>query len=426
MKNRSLLADLSRWLFVASLVCALVGGALSAGIAYFNAEELQDSMLREIARWVPSGARQDPYWHRERHDEQVLVQPLGKEGYLRLSSNLQPGFYNIVARGDLWRVLVVQPSGTDQAFAVAQETELRAELAGQSALLALLPIVFLAAGFFLLARWVLVRGLAPVRALAKELDTREPLSLQPLSDAGIADEILPFTRAINRLLQRTREGLQKQQRFIADAAHELRTPVAGLNLLAENAYKGQKGEEQNLMRQGLQRLESLVAQLLDLARLQADHQTSVQVLDADVLLKELIVSVHPLSLEKGVDLGVVQVEPMRVEDTDLGLAKIFQNGLSNAIRYTPKNGQIDVSLFADGADMVFRVDDSGPGIEPNSLKAVFEPFNRGERVGNEGNGLGLAIAQQVANRAGGRLTLQNRDNGGLRYEYRQRREHKPG
>ncbi len=421
MKRASLQHDLNRWLFVASLVCALVGGLLSAGLAYLSAEDMQDSMLLEVARWVPEGEAQDKFWRRERHDEQVLVQTLGTRGYLRLSERLKSGFHDIEARGDFWRVLVVRPRDGGAPYAVAQQTELRAELAGKNALYALLPVVLLAIGFFLIARWVLARGLKPVRKLAADIDSREALSLEPLSDAGIAEEIQPFTRAINRLLSRTREDIQRQQRFIADAAHELRTPVAGLNILAENVCADETQENQVLMRQGLKRLESLVTQLLDLARMQFNGQTHTQVVDADGLLREVIASVYPLAMERSLDLGVLRIENVRVEDLDHGLSRIFRNGLSNAIRYIPVNGQINVSLFAEGQDMVFRVDDNGPGIDPAALGSVFEPFDRGSRVGNEGNGLGLAIASQAAHRAGGVLKVENLKEGGLRYEYRQHR-----
>ncbi len=421
MKHASLQRDLNRWLFIASLACALAGGLLSAGLAYLSAEDMQDSMLLEVARWVPDGEEQDKFWGRERHDEQVLVQTLGKRGYLKLSEKLKPGFHNIEARGNFWRVLVVRPKDGDDAYAVAQQTELRAELAGKNALYALLPVVLLAIGFFLVARWVLARGLKPVRKLAADIDSRESLSLEPLSDAGIAEEILPFTRAINRLLGRTRNDIQRQQRFIADAAHEMRTPVAGLNILAESVCRDQTQENQVLMRQGLKRLESLVTQLLDLARMQFNYQSHTQVVDADGLLREIIASVYPLAMERSVDLGVLRIENVRVEDLDHGLSKIFRNGLSNAIRYIPADGQINVSLFAEAQDMVFRVDDNGPGIDPAALKSVFEPFDRGSRAGNEGNGLGLAIARQAAVKAGGVLSVVNLEGRGLRYEYRQQR-----
>ncbi len=421
MKRRSLQSDLGRWLFVASLACAVVGGLLSAGLAYLSAEDMQDSMLLEVARWVPDGEDQDDFWGRERDDEQVLVQTLGKRGYLKLSEKLKPGFHDIKARDDFWRVLVVRPGDGHAPYAVAQQTELRAELAGKNALYALFPVFSLAIGFFLIARWVLARGLKPVRKLAADIDSREALSLEPLSDNGIAEEIVPFTRAINRLLARTREDIRRQQRFIADAAHELRTPVAGLNILAENVCRDETQKNQVLMRQGLKRLESLVAQLLDLARMQFHDQAHIEVVDADELLREVIASVYPLAMERPVDLGVVRIENVRVEDIDHGLSKIFRNGLSNAIRYIPANGQINVSLFAEGTDMVFRVDDTGPGIDPAALQSVFEPFDRGTRVGNEGNGLGLAIARQVATRAGGELSVENLQGQGLRYEYRQQK-----
>ncbi|MGQ7843386.1 ATP-binding protein [Granulosicoccus sp. 3-233] len=421
MKRRSLQADLSRWLFVASLACAVVGGLLSAGLAYLSAEEMQDAMLLEVARWVPDGGNQGNFWARERDDEQVLVQTLGKRGYLRLSETLKPGFHDIEARDDFWRVLVIRPEDGRAPYAVAQQTELREELAGKNALYALFPVVVLAIGFFLIARWVLSRGLKPVRKLAAEIDSREALSLAPLSDRGIAEEILPFTRAINRLLGRTRKDIRKQQRFIADAAHEMRTPVAGLNILAENVCRDDTQQNQVLMRQGLKRLESLVAQLLDLARLQFNDQAHVAIVNADDLLREVIASVYPLAMERPVDLGVVQIENIKVEDFDHGLSKIFRNGLSNAIRHIPANGQINVSLFTQGSYMIFRVDDSGPGIDPAALESVFEPFDRGARAGNEGNGLGLAIASQVAAVAGGELKVENLAGQGLRYEYRQQR-----
>ena len=349
-------------------------------------------------------------------DEHIIIQPLDAERPLRLSVDLRAGFNNVKARDERWRVLVVEHRG--QRYAIAQQTELREELAFGSAMTSALPMLFLSLALYVGLHVIIRRQLRPINRLAREVNDRDSNDLTHLQADEVPEEIRPFVDAINQLLVRVEQSVARQKRFIADAAHELRTPIAGLGLLAEN-FRDSRQEEARLLQKGLNRLQTLVEQLLNLARLQADTPQRVKRVAANEVLQEVVVSLHPLADRKKQDLGVTRNEAIQIDDRDESLWQIFQNSIGNAIRYTPEGGSINVALFEENRALVFQVEDTGPGIPPETLATVFEPFHRGRSHANESNGLGLAICQQIAERNNASITLENREGGGTRFVYRE-------
>jgi len=275
----------------------------------------------------------------------------------------------------------------------------------------------------LVVGWLIRYQFRPLNRLVNQLDQQNSISLEPLLSDGIPTEILPFVRAINELLERVRSNLYKQQRFIADAAHELRTPVAALSLQAENAEKAvteaSRLERQKQLKIGLFRLRTLLNQLLDLARLQSDQHTPEQTVSLKKIVLQVVAELHPLSEQAKVDLGVARLEAVMVVDQDAGLIQLVRNAIDNAIRYSPAEGIVNIYLYAENDEAVFRVEDSGIGIPEELLSQVFQPFFRCHEDTQSGNGLGLAISLEIAQRLGGEIQLENRPKGGLAFTYKQ-------
>lgn len=240
---------------------------------------------------------------------------------------------------------------------------------------------------------------------------------------GFPNQIKPFMVSINRLLARLQQAITQQQRFVADAAHELRTPVTALSLLAENLANASTLDESRTrlipVLEGLERLRTLVVQLLDLARLQGDTPFPLVPVALQALVQEAIAGLYPLAEAKSIDLGVLSSEPITVLGQNESLAALVRNALENAIRYTPAGGQVDVSLFTDNGQAVLWVEDTGCGIPEADLPLVFKPFFRVGNSSEPGNGLGLAISQEIAQRLSGEIRLANRTGGGLHFQYHQ-------
>jgi two-component system, OmpR family, sensor kinase len=233
---------------------------------------------------------------------------------------------------------------------------------------------------------------------------------------------VPFVQAINRLLARIGELLQQQRRFVADAAHELRSPLTALGLQLQNLRGADSLSEmqQRLqpLQQGVQRATQLTAQLLNLARSQAGAGEDEQV-DVPALARQLLAEFQPLAGASRIDLGLQQEAAFCLNVPREGLHLILSNALENALRYTPAGGEVTLRLACESAAAVMEVIDSGPGIPAAQFDRVFDPFFRVPGSPGNGSGLGLSIARESAIRLGGSLTLLPRQAvSGLVFRYR--------
>lgn len=342
-----------------------------------------------------------------------------------LLNDLADGIQTVSDRKNEWRVVIrTLPNG--DRIAVGQRTAMRDEIARDGALRTVLPLIGLVPLLILLTGFVIRHTLKPVMRLSKDLDEKGDGNLIPLSGDGIPQEILPFVASINRLLVRLTLSMAQQRRFVADAAHELRSPISALTLQAENIERADMSIEarQRLvpLKAGLVRARSLVEQLLSLARHQANQATDVEIVEFDMIVREVIKELYLLAETKHIDLGIEREEPIRLRGGAFDFLTLIRNALDNAIRYTPVNGKVDVSFFVEGNRMVFRVEDSGPGIPEDELLRVFDPFYRIVTSGETGTGLGLSIVSVIATRLNGIATLSNINNAGrsgLRFQYSQ-------
>ena len=428
--KHSLQRTLNRRVLTASAVFALLASAVSGWIAFNEARELQDSLLRQVAVLAASRPSASGLFDRDTDPEDTLVlQRLGVRSAagLALPAALPDGLHTLTVNGVGWRVLVYtgQPdgSGQGQRLAVSQQTEARDEVAWNNGLHTLLPVLLLAPLLMAVVRLAVTQSMKPLCDLAEALDRRDERSLAALPTTHVPTEVVPFIAAINRLLVRLQRAITQQRRFVADAAHELRTPVTGLSLLAENLARAPRLEDAHARLQplqaGLRRMQTLIAQLLDLARLQGESQGQVRTVALQPLVQEVIATLYPLAEHNGIDLGMTRNEALSVMDIAGDLGILVHNAVDNALRYTPAGGRVDVSLYAERGEAVFEVADTGSGIPEDELQQVFEPFYRVGVTTQPGNGLGLAISQEVAERLGGTITLRNRAAGGLCFRYRQ-------
>lgn len=425
---RSLLRRL--WLWTAAAV-AVVGAATAVGsylLGYREADTLQDAQLRQIGILVqrldspPSLVLPASSAGIER-DANIVVERLGTPApALPLPPWLAPGLHDVAAAGSNWRVYV--RDGRHGRIAVAQRAEVRIDAAEGSAQRALLPLLALVPVLALSLGWVVRRALRPVRELAAAAAARDGDRLDPLPLGRVPDEIRPFIAAINLLLSRVATMLVRERRFLADAAHELRTPIAALSLQAGNlgnsALPPDAAARLGALQDGLARTRAVVEQLLSLARVQSGRGLALRPVDPAAVVRLVVQDLLPLATQRDIDLGVSQGSAPALLADATQLYTLLRNAVDNAVRYTPRGGRVDISLSHGGNPpwIAIEVRDTGPGIPEAHIAQAFEPF---ERIGADatGSGLGLAIVRSIAQNLGGSVSLHNLPGGGLVLSYRQ-------
>ncbi len=437
--NRSIRRRLFMWLFAGILIAGLAASALSFALTYQDAKELQDTQLEQVAALLartsqlPDSATFNPRSDEDAETHYVvqLLRPLtanSRDDFdSKLTVELRAGLQSLEVSSVLWR-LVVATNAAGQRFAVAQRITLRDEVARNSALLTLLPSLVLIPILLSIVGFVLRNAFAPMRAMSRAVDRLAADRPELLDEGQTPLEALHLVQAFNRLISRLGLALEHQRRFVSDAAHELRTPVAALVVQADNvahvAMSAEARERVSLLREGLARMSSLIDQLLSFARAQGAAPTSRHTLDLAELVRGAIEEILPMAQAKGVDLGCVHLDAAAAIVGDrLHAYALVRNAIDNAVRYTPTGGSVDVSVLEENGEVVFVVEDTGPGIEAAELERVFEPFVRVLGNAAPGSGLGLAIARSSAQTLGGCIELGPRRGAisGLRFTYRQRR-----
>ena len=302
--------------------------------------------------------------------------------------------------------------GVDLHIQVADPLKRRSALVSQVTSIVMGVLVLIVPVSVALAWFGIWHGLRPLRALQERLERRRPDDISPIPSDAVPAEIAPLIAGLNGQLERVDRSLQSQKRFIADAAHQMKTPLAGLKVLAESALREESVEE---VRQRLERIEEsadrmsrLVAQLLALAR--ADDADVVAPPDESVelngLLKEVCESWADRAISQGVSLGYDAAPASAVvRGSPLLLRELFGNLVDNAIRYTPAGGEVAVRVAA-GPPATVTVQDSGPGIPEGERDLVFERFHRVLGAGGSGSGLGLSIVKAIAGLHGARIRLE--------------------
>ena len=270
----------------------------------------------------------------------------------------------------------------------------------------------------LLVWLALVRGIKPLAQLEKRIRARKPDDMSPLDDTAVPEEVAPLVSSINDLLSRLKVSLTTQKRFLADAAHQLKTPLAGLRMQADLAQRETDADElkkslKHIGRASI-RATHTVNQLLALARAETTGRSlAKQQVDLVNIASEVMADSVPRALEKKIDLGYDGPAAGEQHTEMVGnatlLKELVRNLLDNAINYTPEGGQVTLRLLADpfSGVLVLIVEDSGPGIPASERELVFEPFYRALGTNVDGSGLGLAIVQEIANQHDATITVED-------------------
>jgi two-component system sensor histidine kinase TctE len=270
----------------------------------------------------------------------------------------------------------------------------------------------------LLVWLALVRGIKPLAQLEKRIRARKPDDMSPLDDTAVPEEVAPLVSSINDLLSRLKVSLTTQRRFLADAAHQLKTPLAGLRMQADLAQRETDAEELKKslkhIGQASIRATHTVNQLLALARAETTGRSlAKQPVDMVLIASEAMADSVPRALEKKIDLGydgpAAGEQNTTLEGNPTLLKEMVRNLLDNAIAYTPENGRITLRLLTDrfSGVLVLLVEDSGPGIPESERELVFQPFYRALGTNVDGSGLGLAIVLEIASQHDAAISIED-------------------
>jgi len=377
-----------------------------------QAEQLFDDRLKSMAKLI-AVANSEKIENRQlsnQHTPYVFFQIWGEHGNLiTRSSNapatalsvLSPGFHDSNHEKYRWRNFIFHDELLKRWVVTAERSDIRYSLAEQVVLKSILPIILAIPVISLIIWWVVSLGLRPLRELAEQLRLKQADDLAPVILEQTPTELEQLSQTTNALFKRLDDAFQREQRFSADAAHELRTPVSVLKVHLHNLQTtlGNNNEELNLLRQGIDRMGYLIEQILALYRTSPDQaMASFNHIDLYTLAQNSIANNY-VQFEKKQQAIELLGESSFMMGDQFALETLLQNLLSNASKYTPINGQIIVNIEPFSSEVKLSIEDSGAGIPENQHKRVFERFYRLDDAAHHpetiGCGLGLAIAKHI-------------------------------
>jgi len=425
----SIRRNLLVWL-LAALSAGLFAGAVGIYLqARADANELFDYHLRQVVASLPGRTFPAIIGHETAIlEDGTVIQIWDQSGarlyfshpQARLPERAELGFSTVNTSQGRWRVFsAIVGSNVVQA---AQPMHARGQMAAGVALRSTLPFLILFPVLGIAIVFAVRHGLAPLDLLAAGVTTRSAQSLAPIQETGVPEEARGLVHALNGLLVRLGQALEGQRAFIADAAHELRTPLAALKLQMQLVGRAQDADERRAaqaeLEAGLARAAHLVDQLLMLARQEPSAPVpATQCALADIACA-IVAARAPLALQAGIDLGVKRAAPLILQGDPAALAVMLGNLVDNALRYTPSGGSIDVETYEEDSAIVLEVADSGPGIALDERERVFDRFYRVPGSPGIGSGLGLAIVKRIAQSHSATVLLDERAGGGLRVRVR--------
>jgi len=318
---------------------------------------------------------------------------------------------------DAWRVFTAEPGSAAEMprVQVVQNDGFRRNRIVRRALLESLPIFLMLPVTLLLLLFIVSAASRSLRVVARDVAAQEVGDTAEVATARVPEEIAPLVGAFNSVLGRLRSALSTQRRFMQDAAHELRTPMAAIRLQIENLRShvpaGDAAERFAQLEGGVERAQHLIEQLLRLSRQEGPPPAARGPVDVAALLRDSLGQLMVLADQRRIDVGFEgRVSPL-VSAPPSELRSVFDNLIDNAVRYAPEGGVVDVRLHMIDGQPVVDVLDDGPGIPPEQLERVFDRFFRITGGPAGGSGLGLAIARTAALRNGLRIVLANRTDG---------------
>ena len=426
--NESIQFKLSFSLAVAIMATALVAGVLSFVSAYDEAHDLQDNTLRQMLVILDrhpvalENSKTEILASAKDDDARIIVQHLGAptsavnnstvNALLPIPNALADGLHTLELNGKSFRVLV--KTGLDGLrTAAAQETDIRDEIARDSALHTLIPLLVLMPVLLLIVADLVRKMFQPIATLSTEIDQRSEHELHPVNEVQLPQEVRPFAVAINLLLKRVDQAMQTQRRFIADAAHELRSPLTALSLQAESLAAAEMSDlaQQRLktLSSGIGRSQALLTQLLALSKAQATVEQPKSLVSVQRVYRNVLEALLPLADDKQIDIGLVEGPDAQLFASELDITTVVKNLVDNAIRYTHRSGRVDLAVESIQGYVVLKISDTGPGIKPAERQRVFDPFYRTLGSDQVGSGLGLSIVKAITDRLGAEIQLDYAD-----------------
>jgi two-component system, OmpR family, sensor kinase len=406
----------------AALMLAVVGvfaAASSFGLVTYEMNKFLDAQLQEIAINVGPGDRSEAGPLLESEDEdQLVVRVWDRSGGLVHRSGpdvdiaWQPrqGLSDVTAEGQHWRVY--RWSHAQHDIQIAQAWSARREIAAHAATGAALPLLLAIPLAWAVMSWSIRHTMSGLQRLSADIGHRSVDAREPLSAADVPVEVAPLIEAIDKLVERQRAALDAQRRFVADAAHELRTPLAALQIQVENLLSSElAGEARTLASEldgGVRRTSHLAAQLLEMARTEGAALRDRSAVDLQTIASEMLAEFYTLADARGVELAMSVDQPTTVEADPEAVRKLISILLDNAIGYSPPGKPVEIRIAANASERWIEVVDEGPGISEQAMPFIYDRFFRAAPPGVEGTGLGLAIAKSTADRNGLFLSHRNR------------------
>lgn len=310
------------------------------------------------------------------------------------------GFSNISIDGQEWRVFSIWDNRGELLIHVAERMDIRGKLAREITGNLLLPLWVALPVLAALLWWMVAASLRPLVSLTQAVASRNPDNLAPLQ-VNAPSEVVPLIERLNHLFARTGKLIENERRFTADAAHELRTPIAAIKAqlqVAKGAHNAPDGGQHALDKaiQGCNRATHLIEQLLTLARLESVDASGLQNCLLSRLAAEVIADMAPDALQSGVTLELLEGENLVVRGLPALLQVMLRNLLDNAVRYTPAGTHVRVAIFREQGKASLRISDNGPGLPAEELAKITRRFYRPLGTAVEGSGLGLSIVQRIA------------------------------
>ncbi len=431
-----LLSTLRGRLFALLALLGAVTALAVAGATYFSvraeADQLFDYQLRQTALSLRDQGRIAADEAASLADPSLdyVVQIWSLQGLELYSSRPQGmteplppravlGFSNQRLGGQDWRVF--SAATPLRVVQVAQPLAVRQKLAALAALRSVVPVAVALPLVAAAVWWLIGVSLAPLARVTQAAQAGGANALDALPTAGLPGEIAPLVDAFNGLLGRLAAAFDAQRGFVADAAHELRSPLTALKLQLGLLRGAAPGEEQDAaiqrLRGGVDRAAHLVEQLLALARAEPGAPAAELPLDLGELARQAVADVQPLAERAGVAIALTAPDPLPLRGDPQSLRAALRNLVDNAVKFGARTVQVS-ALRGPGGAPLLRVDDDGPGIPPAAREHVFDRFQRGEDASVEGSGLGLAIVRAATRRQGADVQLGTAPLGGLRAEIR--------
>ena len=430
---RSIERTLLAWILGALTLGALVVALVTYLVTLEEMHEVFDADLKNVAQAVLS-------YHHAGHgpgDKEVIASPqrsdtpedseivtltwtpqgqrvFASDVRVNLPFTSTEGLSRPTVQGEAW--IVYSSVGADGVAQAAQRVSARQEMAGESAAKVFPPLIGLVVVVGGLLVFGLRRGLQPLDGTARDVAQRSAQSLEPITLEDVPNEIKPLVVSINDLMHRLAVAFATQRRFLADAAHELRTPITALRLqlqlLQRSNDDAERGQAVAELAAGIDRSQRLVEQLLQVARSDPDGElTRREPVDLAELVRTTVATLSVKAEHQGLDLGADAPNTVMLQGDVDQLMVLLNNLVENALRYTPAGGVVDVTAGLHDGRPLLRVVDNGPGIAASERDRVFDRFYRceaaqGQSADGGGSGLGLAIVRAIAERHGAEVSLQ--------------------